>query len=214
MNLPQHQYGSTANVPVSAANGYGDRPSSQGTIDEEISRSPQVKREDAPAARRADPMSFSNILSGDTPEPPKPAPRPVSTSKSSKSNTDIVNGETKITSAPSRKSAGKNSTPKTASAHQKSLSKVASDPPSRVKHTSSQRRKAAVNIERDNEKIKAEMAKIEAMEMSDIESPAYDEAKENFTHLKRKREAEVEKTEIAKRKVKTHRTCLHDSVLT
>lgn len=54
---------------------------------------------------------------------------------------------------------------------------------------------------RDNLRVKKEMAKIDAMELSDIESPKWASAKENYALISRKRYRAIEEEETAKRKV-------------
>ena len=58
--------------------------------------------------------------------------------------------------------------------------------------------------EKENEQVKAEMAKIEAMDWSDLETPEYDAAKLVFTQSRTKRQLDVEAAELPKRKVRPH----------
>lgn len=55
--------------------------------------------------------------------------------------------------------------------------------------------------ERDNQRVKKEMAKIDAMDLSDIESPGWAAAKENYVLSSRKRYRDVEEAENSRRKV-------------
>ena len=57
--------------------------------------------------------------------------------------------------------------------------------------------------EKENEEVQVEMAKIDAMDLSDIESPEYDVAKLQFTRLRPKRQLDVETAEVSKRKVRS-----------
>lgn len=54
---------------------------------------------------------------------------------------------------------------------------------------------------RDNLRVKKEMAKIDALELSDIESPKWAAAKENYISSSRKRYRAIEEEERSKRKV-------------
>ena len=185
-------------------NGFGDRPSSQGTIDDEVTQSPKAPKDDPPASRRADPMSFSNILSGDTPEPPKPKPTPRSlpSTKAAKSTSHTPNGEAKITPAPSRKFASKSTAPRSTPSQARASVKSEHDhPPTRRATGGGTKRRSALNLEKENEKIEAEMAKIEAMDLSDVESPGHEQARNTFIKLKLKRQVDIEDSESVKRKV-------------
>ena len=55
--------------------------------------------------------------------------------------------------------------------------------------------------EKENEQVKAEMAKIDAMDLSDLESPEYEAAKYIFVQSRTKRQLDVEAAEVPKRKV-------------
>ena len=192
------------------ANGYGDRPSSQGTIDEEPPSNHTVSREEKTPVKRSDPMSFSNILSSGPPDPPKSTSRALPASKVFKNSSSVPDGESKATSVPRRSLAKSSSLSKASPATTKSSNKVdtensiprggslANGKP--VGHT---KRKSSMLSEKENEQVKAEMAKIDALDLSDIESPEYNAAKHIFTQSRTKRQLDVEAAEIPKRKVST-----------
>ena len=55
--------------------------------------------------------------------------------------------------------------------------------------------------DKENEKVRKEMAKIDAMELSDIESPEWAAAKQKHVETSQKRQRDVETIENVKRKV-------------
>ena len=204
MSFDQPAQTMSVNTSAPAANGYGDRPSSQGTVDDGISQSPKVKREEQPSTRRADPMSFSNILSGEAPEPPpKPSPRAMPSSKAFKNSASVTNGDAKAASASSRKPVTKTATPKASPAVGRGSTKNEADGPAHAKSSSISKRKVLAQSDKENSKVKAEMAKIDALDLSDIDSPIYEDAKENFLQFSRKRQTAIEASENVKRKVKS-----------
>lgn len=60
---------------------------------------------------------------------------------------------------------------------------------------------SAVASDKENEKVRKEMAKIDAMELSDIESPKWATAKNDHVLSTQKRYLEVEEAENGRRKV-------------
>ncbi len=63
------------------------------------------------------------------------------------------------------------------------------------------KRKSQMLLQKENEQIKLEMVKIDAMELSDLDSPEYLAAKEAYALLNKKRALDLEATELPKRKV-------------
>ena len=189
---------------MSTTNGYGDRPSSQGTIDDDTAQNQIAVKEESTPAKRSDPMSFSNILSDNAPEPPKSTPRALPASRVFKNSSSAPNGDGKSASAAPRKMS-KAASSKASPAPSKNAAKVGPDPRGGATFTSKAagalKRKPPVISEKDNEQVKAEMAKIDAMELSDIESPEYDAAKYIFAQSRPKRQLDVEAAEMPKRKV-------------
>ena len=186
------------------ANAVPDRPpSSQGTIDEETYVS-QVKPEapKATPARKSDPMSFSNILSSnDVSERPKPTPRASSSAKAPKPSmpTGARSRDSKVPAAIPRKAPAKpTATPRNAVDPQFSRRNEVAAPPV-VKSSGANKRKSAV-MAKENEKVQKEMAKIDAMELSDIDSAEFEPERQVHLDLTKKREQEVEAAEILKQK--------------
>ena len=66
---------------------------------------------------------------------------------------------------------------------------------------SSKSRASQIAADKENEKVKKEMAKIDAMALSDIESPKWTTAKENHVVLGHKRYVDIENAETGRRKV-------------
>ena len=60
--------------------------------------------------------------------------------------------------------------------------------------------KSGISSDKENEKVKKEMARIDAMELSDIDLPEFALAKQDYLNFSRKRQTEVEEVEKAKRK--------------
>lgn len=147
-------------------------------------------------------MAFSSILSSNAADPPKTISRPTLTSKQSRRSSKTPNGDAPSSSMVTRKS------------HQKAISsandypglsrrpvKLEAEPAISTKTINSAHKAPLINSERDNERVRKEMAKIDAMELSDIESPTWALAKENYILLSRKRYLDIEECENVKRKV-------------
>ncbi len=74
------------------------------------------------------------------------------------------------------------------------------DAPMSTKPFSSSKGRCAAS-DKENEKVKKEMAKIDAMELSDIESSEWQEAKQQYVLSSQKRQHDIEAAENIKRKV-------------
>ena len=179
-------------------NGSIDHPSSQGTIDEDTYYNNQATLEQPKPPRKSDPMSFSNILSGDVSGAPKPIPRPTPDAKTIKNASVALNGDSKPPVVAPRKSATKTTaTPIHVAREDKPRPTIEESPPTRSSNYA--KRKAAA-VARDSEKVKKEMAKIDAMEWSDIESSAFEGARQLHAQLSKKRQHDVGVSEEMKRK--------------
>ena len=60
---------------------------------------------------------------------------------------------------------------------------------------------SSVTSDKENEKVKKEMARIDAMDLSDIESPEWESDKQRYLESSQKRQRDVEAAEDIKRKV-------------
>ena len=179
---------------TSTANGVSDRVIESESTPEALARQSQPKKsEEVKATRTADPMSFSSILSSTTVDPPKStikkAPPVKRFQRSSKTpNGDMPSSELHFSSKMRREAT---SSPKV-------------DPgskPAEARHTPAHK-KASKSSHKDNEKIQQALADINAMELSDVESPGWAEAKEKHGQQARKRLLAVEDVEASKRKVR------------
>ena len=181
-------------------NGSLDRPSSQGTVDEETYYNLRAMVEAPKSTRKSDPMSFSNILSGDVLQTPKPALRQASPAKHSKNASNTVNGDTISTPAPPRKSLSRATTSSNhASAPSQESQKLAVDTSTLLKGPGGIKRKV-VNSAKDSDRVEKEMAKIDSMGLSDIDSSAFEGARQMHIQLSKKRQHDVEAAETIKRK--------------
>ena len=61
--------------------------------------------------------------------------------------------------------------------------------------------------DKENEKVKKEKARIDAMDLSDIDSPEWEIAKQQHAQLSQKRQRDVEAIEDVKRKVSAKQCC-------
>ena len=178
-----------------------DRPSSQGTIDEDDS---QIRAKEEPKATRTEnPMSFSSILSSNVPEPPKSTPRSTPASKPLKSSSSTTNGDVKPSRAAPRKSGLKRTaSPKGYLAPTKNVTKAEPQPFPPAKSTGSSKLKPGLTTsDKENEKVKKEMAKIDATPLSPIDLPEYEADKQKHAKSSLKRQRDVEHGEEVKRKV-------------
>ncbi|KAL9099689.1 MAG: hypothetical protein Q9163_004849 [Psora crenata] len=191
-------------------NGSMDHPSSQGTVDEETYYSNRALLDEPKPVRKSDPMSFSNILSGDVTQIPKISPPQAPPAKHLKNASKTANGDTRIALAAPRKSLPKTtSTSNHASSNHQELQKSSVDISTPLKSSGAIKRKS-IATGRDGEKVKKEMAKIDVMELSDIESPAFEGARQLYIQLSRKRQHDIETAEEVKRK--RRRTALAKSL--
>ena len=146
-------------------------------------------------------MAFSSILTAPPADPPKPLPRPTPSTKQFR-RTSTVNGDTPSSSVTTRKAHQK---PTPSSSDYPGLTrravKVEADSGAPVKAIGSKSKASTVTSNKENEKVRKEMAKIDAMELSDIESPKWASAKESHARSSQKRYREVEDAENDRRKV-------------
>ena len=195
--LPQASYGYS-----SRANGSMDRPHSQSTIDEDMGHVGAGSPEETRVTRTKDPMSFSSILSSNVPDPPKAPTRATAASKQSRGASHAVNGDSKPIPAAPRKSLSRpTASPRDYATPPKRSMKAEADIPI-VKSLSVSRPKPnSVTSDKENEKVRKEMDRIEAMELSDIDSPEWESAKQRYLESSQKRQRDVEAAENIKRKV-------------
>ena len=168
------------------------------------------KPKEEPRSSRADPMSFSNILSSTSTELPKPVvkstppPAPPVLPKPAQQVEKPVNGDSAQLNPPllpattsTRRLAKKSPTVKE-EAPLKQLPRDTSKPKA---PRSSNARKSAAAIEKENQKVQLALADIEAMVHSDLEAPGWEVHKDTYGQSKGKRVRSLEDTENEKRKV-------------
>ena len=161
--------------------------------------------EEVKPVRTADPMAFSSILSSNTSEPSRVAAKHNLSSKQHHKAAKISNGDVP---SPSPE-------PNTVVTLRKPPHKASSSPkPNHVfKERPKEDNKGSVAIDRltadlststsekENEKVRKAMADIDAMEVSDVDCPGWEKAKEQYRQAGRKRMAAAEENEAGRRKV-------------
>ena len=144
-------------------------------------------------------MSFSNILSSEISDPSKTTshatPPPAKILKSSNS----VNGNSRPPTITPRKTPGKSSQSPKINASFRDIRSTDPSVPPPPKSSAASKRKPAASV-KDKEKVQKEMVKIDAMELSDIDSTEFDDARQAHLQASRKRQQDVEAAEETKRK--------------
>ena len=182
-------------------NGSVDRRSSQGNTDQDDG---QIRAKEEPkTTRTANPMSFSSILSSNAPDPQKATPRSTPASKPLKSSSNTPNGEVKPSRTAPRKSGTKRTaSPKGYPAPTKHIFKTESDHLPPAKSTSiSKLKPGPILPDKENEKVKRELARINAIPLSPIDIPGYEPDKQKHAKSSQKRQRDVDYAEGIKRKV-------------
>ncbi|KAF2181790.1 helicase SWR1 [Zopfia rhizophila CBS 207.26] len=162
-------------------------------------RQPSVK-EEAPPPTRAHPMSLSSIMSsGADPEPPsKSQPLPpinAEPRRLSKPSTNPLFVKQEAISSPAP-----TPTPTDLPLQDNVALNRGYEPMMATGDAQAQRLVSREIPVPDEAQVEAELARIETMEMSDIESPGFEEEKEEYSQRGRKRSMEVENAEMIKRK--------------
>lgn len=163
---------------------------------------PRPKDKEETRSARADPMSFSNILSNTTVDPPKPATESTPSAKASRPPDKPVNGDATPSatigtlSTSIRRLAKKSPTVKDSPAAKETPKEA-----SKTKAARSSNAKRLAAAEKENQKIVQAMAEIDVMEHSDVDGPGWEVPKRHHAQLMVKRLSEVEHNEGDKRKV-------------
>ena len=165
---------------------------------------PQVKEE----PKASNPMSFSNILSSNTADPPEATPRVLPPTKHFKKTHSVPNGDAGPPSAIFRKSSYKAGLVKNESSDPPKPSKTDDHRSSPAKIPKSKSKAVSSMSDKENHKIAQELARIDAMEHSDVESSKWTVAKQDFIRSRNKRSLDTENTEESKRKVSNRHTVL------
>ena len=179
-----------------------------GTSDRSVE--PESKVTDAPPppikveqTKRADPMSFSNILTSNTAEEVKPSTVATESatkethraSKMPNGDASTIKSQTPPSSVPPRKSA-KVSPPK-----DEKLRKETARESTRGKATKPAAVKKQLPTSKEDEKVRQAAAEIDAQEQSDLDAPGFEEFKLKSDQARAKRTKTVEDGEMGRRKV-------------
>jgi len=154
---------------------------------------------------RADPMSFSSILSSTAVDPPKPAVSRAPVHKQSRRKSKTPNGDasTAIALTPSHNSARK--TPRKSPALIKEEPIVADHvrdhPKARVSRSNLPPKAARTTSTKDVKEALQALADVTEMGSSDVEFPGWADAKEVFRQVSHKRQLSVGSGEATKNKV-------------
>lgn len=185
-----------------------------GTVDSQTSQ--ESRREDTrqlvhPSAfteqrptRTTDPMSFSSILSNTNHDSPVSTPQPGPPTKRFNRSSKVPNGERPVSTIQSTQIAQRKPSVKalpspTREPFVKEKVNEAVHPP-RPSHSSASEPKRTMS-DKENERTQKAMAEIDAMELSDVETPVWETAKQNYVHSSLKRLHDIEDMETSKRKV-------------
>lgn len=153
--------------------------------------------------KASNPMSFSNILSSNAADPPIATPRELPPTKQFRKAPPVPNGDLGPASAMFKRSSHK-PTPTTITHEQsepRRPSKGDTYHPTPAKIPKPKARSTVTISDKENERIRKELAKIDAMDLSDIDTPEWELAKQDFVQASKKRLLEVGRGEENKRKV-------------
>ncbi len=180
-----------------------EHPESRGTngVDSQRPTLPSTKEEPR-TTRTSDPMSFSSILSSNAADPPKSTPRALPASKQFRKTSYTPNRDSTPGSSVSRKPSQK---PAPSASDYPGLVKrsvkTEQHSPAPLKSHSNNHKPGLAMSDKENGRVKKEMAKIDAMELSDLESSKWATEKQDYVQLSQKRYLDIENTENVKRKV-------------
>lgn len=176
-----------------------DFPQHRGGVREEADSKP---------VRTSDPMSFSSILSSNPADPPKASTQKLPAVKQFPRKPHPLNGDT--LSIPSAEDPVHHALPllvdDTASLrkpakskfHPLTIAKIVPSAPKSMSYALS---------DKQNEKVKTEMGRIETIRLGDIEGPAWAVKKEEYALFNPKRQLDVDSVEESKRKVSVTPAC-------
>lgn len=146
-------------------------------------------------------MSFSNILSSNAPDVPSSTPAGLPPVKQFRRAPSTPNGDAGPPSTAFRRSSQKSALAIDGHRELPKPSKAEISHSIPVKAHRPKARFVPSASDKENERIEKEIARIDAMELSDIDSPDWTPAKQDFVRQSNKRLIEVQQTEDNKRKV-------------
>ncbi|KAL9607433.1 MAG: hypothetical protein Q9167_007656 [Letrouitia subvulpina] len=179
------------------ANGVTDFSIKQDTNSGNISwqSEPKPHLETKPT-RTTDPMSFSSILSSNAAEPPPSGPRPLPPTKQFRKSSFVPNGDSNVPLATSRKSSQKSTVINADNPNNKrKVLKAENGLTTPAKGSYSKFSSNITTSDKENERIKREEAKIDTLELSEMETPEWAETRQNFRKSSRKRYLVIEQAE-------------------
>ncbi|CAO1603917.1 Putative DNA helicase ino80 [Xanthoria calcicola] len=150
--------------------------------------------------KASNPMSFSNILSSNAPDVPSSTPAGLPPVKQFRRAPSTPNGDAGPPSTAFRRSSHKSALAIDGHRELPKPSKAEISHPIPVKAHRPKARVVPSASDKENERIEKEIARIDAMELSDIDSPDWTPAKQDFVRQSNKRLIEVQQTEDNKRK--------------
>lgn len=187
-----------------------DTPNPGSVVNEEEiqQRTAEVREEpESKPVRTSDPMSFSSILSSNPADPPKAFTQKLPAVKQFPRKAHPLNGDTlhidaehpihnalslPIDDTVSLRKSAKSKT------HPHTVAKIVPSGPKSTSYTLS---------DKQNEKVKTEMGRIDTIRLSDIEGLAWAVKKEEYALLNQKRQLDVDSVEESKRKVSVIPAC-------
>ena len=158
-------------------------------------------REDSQPVRAADPMSFSNILTSNNNEPPKTVSKVMPAVKQFHRKSHTPNGDTGSVLISKKTPSKRGPSPNENLGSTRKLGKAKIQSPAAPKLAVNSNKIVTVMSDKENEKVKKEMERIDAMEMSEAESPAWAAERDAYVEISRKRQLDVDAVEDRKRKV-------------
>ncbi|KAL8970345.1 MAG: hypothetical protein Q9197_003859 [Variospora fuerteventurae] len=197
LDHPDHRRTSSyyADPNVSSGPPALERPPSTGSRRESHAR-PQ---EDSKASN---PMSFSNILSSNAADPPIATSQELPPTKQFRKAPSVSSGEVAPASDVFKRPSYKSSPVTTTHEYSEPRrpSKYDTHHPTSFPIPKLSSRSAVSMSDKDNDRVRKELAKIDTMELSDIDAPEWEMAKQDFIRSSKKHLLEVGKSEENKRK--------------
>ena len=160
---------------------------------------------------RVDPMSFSSILSSTTVDPPKTAIKPELAMKHLRRSSKTPNGDVAPvpvvptaaavtpTMSTARKSSHKSPAPHQEDSH--SRDRIREPWKHKTPKNFVPTKVVPITSDKENESVQQALAEINAMDLSDIETPDWATERERYRQLSQKRQITVGEGEASKRKV-------------
>ena len=204
-NVPQSPILSDgkANTPHQLHSSW-DPSNSRGVVHADDLQQPRVDEEaEQKPTRTADPMSFSSILSSHPTDPtPKPSTHKPPAAKQFQRKPHTTNGDTVSFAPVDTETHDSLPLPLDGTGTLRKPTKSKAHPAATTKATSGSHKVTSHPLsDKENEKVKLEMEKIDAIQISDIDGPAWANKKEEHALLGSKRQLDVDLGEESKRKV-------------